>query len=96
MKDGDEKVSNIDLRVGGGSNVNRVAGALVKYLMEGTKVTMTAIGAGAVNQAVKALIIGRGMAATQGMDLYFVAGFTDETIRGEIKTAIRIFVKIAP
>jgi stage V sporulation protein S len=84
----------IVLRVAGGSNATSVAGALVKYVQENAKVSMKAIGAGAVNQMMKALAIGRGMAATSGLDLVFTCGFSDEMINGEKKTAINVFIKL--
>ena len=89
-----KKDSEQILRVAGSSNVQSVAGAMVKYIQEGADVVLTAIGAGAVNQMMKSIIIGRGMAATSGMDLYFIAGFADEMIGTERKTAIRVMVKV--
>lgn len=84
----------IVLRVAGGSNSTSVAGALVKYINEKADVSLVAIGAGAVNQMMKALAIGRGMAATSGKDLSFTCGFGDEMVGDERKTAIRVFVKV--
>ena len=81
------------LKVSGGSNTKSLAGALVKYREEGAKVSLLAIGAGAVNQMVKALCIARGMSAQAGIDLWFTCGFQLEKIRGERKTAIKIYVR---
>lgn len=78
----------ISLKVAGGSNSSKVAGAIVKYMEEGTVVKVVAMGAGAVNQAVKAIAIARGMAAPQGWNLYCIPGFSDEIIDGMKKTAI--------
>lgn len=82
-----------DLRVAGGSNPAKVAGAVVKNMEEGKVVFLSAMGAGAVNQAVKAICIARGMAAPQGKDLYVVPGFIDEVVEGVKKTAIRFSVR---
>ncbi len=84
----------IILRVAGGSNATSVAGALVKYVQERAEVSLIAIGAGAVNQMMKSLAIGRGMAATSGLDLSFSVGFADEMVGTERKTAIRVYVKV--
>ncbi len=80
------------LKVASGSQSSKVAGALVKYMQEGRVVSLLAMGAGAVNQAVKAICIARGMAAPQGWNLSVVPGFVDETVDGAKKTAIRFFV----
>jgi len=54
---------------------------------------MQAIGAGAVNQAVKAVAIARGFVAPGGVDLVCVPAFTDITIDGEERTAIKFIVE---
>jgi len=76
------------LKVAGSSSSSKVAGAIVKYMNEGCVVTLIAMGAGAVNQAVKAIAIARGMAAPQGWDLACIPGFSDELVDGIKKTAI--------
>lgn len=81
----------VNLKVSASSDPHKVSGAMVRYLAEDHKVIMTAIGASAVNQAVKSLAIGRGLAASSGVDLTFSVGFHDEEINREIKTAIRFF-----
>jgi len=87
-----ENDGQIVLKVASGSQSSKVAGALVKYMQEGRVVSLLAMGAGAVNQAVKAICIARGMAAPQGWNLSFVPGFVDEMVGGVQKTAIRFFV----
>lgn len=59
------------------SNSNRLAEAIYKTLLEETPFEVQAIGAGAVNQAVKALAIARGKMAQGGRDISFIAGFRD-------------------
>lgn len=54
---------------------------------------MQAIGAGAVNQAVKAVAIARGFVAPSGVDLICVPAFIDITIDGEQRTAIKFIVQ---
>jgi stage V sporulation protein S len=54
---------------------------------------MQAIGAGAINQAVKAVAIVRGFVAPSGIDLICIPAFTDIEIDGEERTAIKIIVE---
>jgi stage V sporulation protein S len=54
---------------------------------------MQAIGAGAINQAVKAVAIARGFVAPSGVDLICIPAFTDIEIDGEERTAIKIIVE---
>ena len=54
---------------------------------------MQAIGAGAINQAVKAIAIARGFVAPGGIDLVCIPAFTEITINGEERTAIRFIVE---
>lgn len=86
-----EKKQHINLRVSASSDPHKVSSAMCRYIAEGNKVVMTAIGASAVNQAVKSLAIGRGIAASGGRDMTFAVGFHDEEINREIKTALRFF-----
>jgi stage V sporulation protein S len=64
------------LRVSAGSNPQSVASAIAHALYDNHTVTVRAVGAGAVNQAVKAMAIARGYVAPRGMDLNCVPGFT--------------------
>ena len=83
----------IVLKVAGGSAASRVAGAVVKYMTEGNEVTLLAMGAGAVNQAVKAICIARGFAAPKGWNLKCIPGFKDEDVDGVSKTAICFYIE---
>lgn len=81
-----------ELKVAGGSSSAKVAGAIINYMREGNRVSLIAMGAGAVNQAVKAICIARGMMAPQGINLSCVPGFADENVDGIKKTAIRFTI----
>ncbi len=81
------------LRVSSRSNPNSVAGALAGMIREHGSVEVQTVGAGALNQAIKAIAIARGFVAPSGMDLICVPAFVDITINGEERTAIRIFVE---
>ena len=84
--------NTIFLKVGGGSQANKVAGSVVKNIEESKKVVLKAIGAGAVNQMIKSITIARSMIASTGRDMYFTSGFSTEIIQGEEKTCLLIFV----
>ncbi len=81
------------LKVSAKSNPNSVAGALAGVIREQGKAEMQAIGAGAINQAVKAIAIARGYVAPSGIDLVSIPAFVDINVDGEEKTAIRIIVR---
>jgi stage V sporulation protein S len=81
------------LKVSSKSNPNSVAGALAGVIREQGAVEIQTVGAGALNQAIKAIAIARGFIAPSGMDLMCVPAFTDILINGEERTAIRILVE---
>ncbi len=80
------------LKVSAKSNPNSVAGALAGALREQGKAEIQTIGAGALNQAVKAVAIARGFVAPSGMDLVCIPAFIDIQIDGEERTAIKLLV----
>ncbi len=80
------------LRVAAKSNPNSVAGALAGVIREKGKAEMQAIGAGSLNQAMKAMAIARGFVAPGGIDLVCTPAFVDIQINGEERTAIKIIV----
>jgi stage V sporulation protein S len=84
--------AEIILRVAGGSQVKAVAGAIGKTIREKSVPIIVAIGAGAVNQAIKAICVARGMLAPEGVDIVVKPGFKDEEINGQPRTAIRMQV----
>ena len=81
------------LKVSSKSNPNSVAGALANAFRERGLVEIQAIGAGALNQAVKAIAIARGYVAPTGKDLICIPAFTDILIDGEERTAIKLIVE---
>ena len=80
------------LKVSATSNPKSVAGALAAVLREKGNAEIQAVGAGAVNQSVKAIAIARGFVAPNGIDLVAVPAFTEITIEGQERTAIRFLV----
>ncbi|WPD20258.1 MULTISPECIES: stage V sporulation protein S [Thermaerobacter] len=81
------------LRVSANSRPKAVAGALAAVLREDGAAEVQAIGAGAVNQAVKAIAITRGYVAPNGIDLVVIPAFTDIEIDGQQRTAIKFIVE---
>jgi stage V sporulation protein SpoVS len=80
------------LKVSSNSNPNKVAGAIAGELSKNQCVELQAIGAGAVNQSVKAVAIARRFLDEQQKDLFMVPSFEDVNIDGETRTAISIKV----
>lgn len=77
------------LRVSGGSNPQSVASAIAHAIYEKREVKLRAVGAQAVNQAVKAIAISRGYVAPRGLDLTCKPGFTTiESRDGEISAIV--------
>lgn len=81
------------LKVSAQSRPSAVAGAIAGVIREKGKAEVQAIGAGAVNQAIKAVAIARGYLAPGGVDIVCVPSFTDVVIEGEERTAIRLIVE---
>jgi stage V sporulation protein S len=81
------------LRVSAQSNPKSVAGALTAVIRERGTAEVQAVGAGAVNQAVKAIAIARGFIAPNGIDLVSVPAFVEISIDGEERTAIKFIVE---
>ena len=75
------------------SKPSAVAGAIAGVIREKGRAEVQAIGAGAVNQAVKAVAIARGYLAPGGLDIICVPSFTDVIINQEERTAIKILVE---
>jgi stage V sporulation protein S len=81
------------LKVSAQSNPNSVAGALAGVLREREAAELQAIGAGATNQAVKAIAIARSYLEPGGLDLVCIPEFIDVMIDGKDRTAIRLVVE---
>lgn len=81
------------LKVSAQSQPKAVAGALAAALREKATAEVQAVGAGAVNQAVKAIAITRGFVAPNGIDLVVIPAFSEISIDGEERTAIKFIVE---
>ncbi|MBQ1812635.1 MAG: stage V sporulation protein S [Bacilli bacterium] len=81
------------LKVSSKSDANKVAGALANVLKEKSSVEIQAIGAGALNQAIKGIAIARGFVAPTGKNLICIPAFSDIMIDGEERTAIKLIIE---
>ena len=81
------------LKVSSQSNLKSVAGALAAVVRENGLAELQAIGAGAVNQAIKAIAITRGFVAPNGINLVCIPAFSEVEIDGEQRTAIKFIVQ---
>ncbi len=80
------------LKVSSKSSPASVAGAIAGMVKDGVGVEIQAVGAGAVNQAVKAIAISRGFLSPIGIEVACIPSFADIVIDGEYRTAIRFAI----
>jgi stage V sporulation protein S len=81
------------LKVSAHSRSTAVAGAIAGVIREKGRAEIQAIGAGAVNQAAKAVAIARSYLALEGIDIICIPVFTDVTIMDQERTALRFVVE---
>lgn len=81
------------LKVSTKSNPNSVAGALAGVIREHGSAEIQAVGAGAINQSIKAIAIARGFVSPSGIELVCIPSFSDILIDGEERTAIKLLVQ---
>lgn len=81
------------IKVSAHSNVNAVAGAIANVVREKGKAEVQVVGAGALNQGMKAVIIARGYVAPSGIDLVCIPAFAEIAINGNQRTAIRLMIQ---
>ncbi len=84
------------IKVAAKSRPFKVAGAVAGVFREHKQAVVQAIGAGAVNQAVKALILARQYLAQDGYHVAFIPQFTEIEIQGQVRTAVRFTVIAVP
>lgn len=80
------------IKVSANSRTSAVAGAIAGVVREHKRAEVQAIGAGAVNQAVKALVLAIGYLKNDGLDMVCVPEFVDVTIDDKVRTAIKLVV----
>lgn len=80
------------IKVKANSRTAAVAGAIAGVMREHKHVDIQAIGAGAVNQAVKALVLAKGYLAEDGIEIMCTPEFVDVDIEGKVRTAIKFII----
>jgi len=81
------------IKVSASSRTSAVAGAIAGVVREHKRAEVQAIGAGAVNQAVKALVLATGYLKGDGIDVICVPEFVDVEIEDKVRTAIKMVVE---
>lgn len=81
------------IKVSSKSAPQKIAGAIANIFRESDSVEVQAVGAGALNQAIKGIIIARGFVAPSGKNLVCTPAFSDIMIDGDARTAIKLMVE---
>lgn len=81
------------IKVSATSRTSAVAGAIAGVVREHHRAEVQAIGAGAVNQAMKALILATGYLKNDGINVSCVPEFADVTIEDKVRTAIKLVIE---
>ena len=84
------------IKVSANSRTAAVAGAIAGVIREHMLAEVQSIGAGAVNQAVKAIILAKGYLINDGIEIVCVPEFVDVDIDGKVRTAIKLVVTPRP
>ncbi|MCI0476053.1 MAG: stage V sporulation protein S [Anaerolineales bacterium] len=82
------------IKVSAKSRSTAVAGAIAGVIREHKHAEVQAIGAGAVNQAIKAIAIARGYLERDGLDIACIPTFVEVDVGGEERTAIKFLVDV--
>jgi stage V sporulation protein S len=81
------------IKVSGTSRTSAVAGAIAGVVREKKKAEVQAIGASAINQAVKAMALARSYLSNDGYNIIIIPEFVDVQIEDKIRTAIKFTVE---
>lgn len=81
------------IKVKANSRTAAVAGAIAGVVREHQRAEVQAIGAGAVNQAIKALVLAKGYLAEDGIPVVCIPEFVDVDIDGKVRTAIKLIIE---
>ena len=84
------------IKVSANSRTSAVAGAIAGVVRDHRRAEVQAIGAGAVNQAMKALVLATGYLRNDGIFVRCVPEFADVTIDDKVRTAIRLVIEPSP
>ena len=92
MRERRERIMDV-IKVKANSRTAAVAGAIAGVIREHKHAEVQAIGAGAVNQAIKALVLAKGYLAEDGIPVVCIPEFVDVDIDGKVRTAIKLVVE---
>lgn len=81
------------IKVKANSRTAAVAGAIAGVIREHNHAEVQAIGAGAVNQAVKAMVLAKGYLEEEGVHIFAAPEFVDVEIDGKVRTAIKLVIE---
>jgi stage V sporulation protein S len=81
------------IKVSGTSRTSAVAGAIAGVVRENKRAEVQAIGASAINQAVKAMALARGYLLNDGYNIICIPEFVDVQIEDKVRTAIKFTVE---
>jgi stage V sporulation protein S len=82
------------IKVSANSRTSAVAGAIAGVIRDHKHAEVQAIGAGAVNQAIKALVLAVGYLNADGIKIVTVPEFADITIGDKVRTAIKLVIDV--
>ena len=82
------------IKVSANSRTSAVAGAIAGVVRENKRAEVQAIGAGAVNQAVKALVLATGYLNADGIKIVCIPEFAEITIGDKVRTAIKLVIEV--
>jgi stage V sporulation protein S len=81
------------IKVKANSRTAAVAGAIAGVMRDSHHAEVQAIGAGAVNQAVKAIVLAKAYLVDDGIDIISIPEFVDVEIDGKVRTAIKLTIE---
>lgn len=81
------------IKVSTSSRTAAVAGSIAKTIREHQRAEVQTIGAGSVNQAIKALVLAKGYLAEEDIHIVFYPEFVDVDIDGKLRTAIKLVIE---
>lgn len=81
------------IKVAKNSHVNAVAGSIANAMREQENISIQTVGAGALNQAIKAIAIARGYLLPSGIEICVFPTFKEIEIEGTLKTAIKLYIE---
>jgi stage V sporulation protein S len=81
------------IKVSGTSRTSAVAGAIAGVVRDHNRADIQAIGASAINQATKAMILARGYLLQDGINVVCIPEFVDVEIDGKVRTAVKFAVE---